>query len=68
MAAERSIGNSLATEAVGCEHLFVTSQRHPYAIFRRAIERKVAGAAWAAAHDVAQLNLRDALDLEPVSE
>jgi hypothetical protein len=41
----------------------VTSQGHPYAIFRRAIERKVAGAAWAAAHELHRVSLKDALDL-----
>ena len=41
----------------------MTSQGHPHAIFRRALERKVLPAAWAAAHELGRLNLADALDL-----
>jgi hypothetical protein len=41
----------------------VTSQGHPYATYRRAIDRKQLPAAWAAAHDLGRLNLADALDL-----
>ena len=41
----------------------MTSQGHPHAIFRRALERKLLPAAWAAAHDLGRLNLADALDL-----
>ena len=41
----------------------MTSQGHPHAIFRRALERKVLPAVWAAAHDLGRLNLADALEL-----
>ena len=41
----------------------MTSQGHPYSIFRRAIDRRMVSAAWAAAHDLGSLNLRDAFDL-----
>ena len=41
----------------------VTSQGHPYAIFKRAIQRRNVLAALAAAHDLPQLTLLDALDL-----
>ena len=43
--------------------MFVTSQGHPYAIFRRALERRHVAAAWAAASDLPQLTLADALAL-----
>src|SRR5712691_1009241 len=52
-------GRSASTPA--CEHVFVTSQGHPYAIFRRALERRHVAAAWAAAADLPQLTLADAL-------
>src|SRR4051812_17754660 len=41
----------------------MTSQGHPHAIFRRAIERKNVMAAWATAHELRHLSLADALDL-----
>src|SRR5919201_5840649 len=43
--------------------MFVTSEGHPYAIFRRALERRHVAAAWAAAAGLPQLNLADALAL-----
>src|SRR5207248_936103 len=44
-------------------HVFVTSQGHPYAVFRRALERRHVAAAWAAAAGLPQLTLADALAL-----
>lgn len=41
----------------------MTSQGHPYAIFRRALDRRNAAAAWAAACELPQLGLEDALAL-----
>jgi hypothetical protein len=41
----------------------VTSDGHPHAIFRRAIERRNVVAAWGAAHELPQLSLADALAL-----
>ena len=41
----------------------MTSQGHPHAIFRRAIDRKQLPAAWAAAHELGRLSLESALDL-----
>jgi hypothetical protein len=41
----------------------VTSQGHPYAVFRRAIERRNVVAAWAAASELQTLSLPDALAL-----
>jgi hypothetical protein len=46
-----------------CEHLFVTSEGHPHAVFRRALERRSVAAAWAAAAGLPQLTLADALAL-----
>jgi hypothetical protein len=40
-----------------------TSQGHTYSIFKRAIQRRNVGAAVAAAKDLPQLSLSDALDL-----
>jgi hypothetical protein len=41
----------------------VTSQGHPYAIFRRALDRRVLPAAGTAAHDLGRITLADALEL-----
>ncbi|MFL5958690.1 MAG: hypothetical protein ACJ75G_00280 [Gaiellaceae bacterium] len=41
----------------------LTSQGHPYAIFRRALERRNLPAAWAAAAELQSLSLEDALAL-----
>jgi hypothetical protein len=41
----------------------VTSQGHPYAVFRRPIERRNLVAAWAAASELQTLSLPDALAL-----
>jgi hypothetical protein len=41
----------------------VTSQGHPYAIFRRALERRNLPSAWAAATDLQVVSLADALAL-----
>ena len=41
----------------------LTSQGHGYGIFKRAIQRRNVPAALAAAHDLPQLSLLDALDL-----
>lgn len=41
----------------------VTSQGHPYAIFRRALERQNLVAAWAAASELQVVSLPDALAL-----
>src|SRR5437899_4530708 len=41
----------------------MTSQGHPYAIFRRALERRNVGAAWAAAAELQVVGLADALAL-----
>jgi hypothetical protein len=41
----------------------MTSQGHPYAIFRRALDRRNGPAAWAAAAELPQLSLEDALAL-----
>jgi hypothetical protein len=41
----------------------VTSQGHPYAIFRRALERRNLIAAWAAASELQVVSLPDALAL-----
>jgi hypothetical protein len=43
--------------------VFVTSEGHPYAVFRRALERRHVAAAWAAAAGLPQLTLADALAL-----
>jgi hypothetical protein len=43
----------------------VASQGHPYAIFRRALERRSLPAAWAAAHDLGSMTLADSLELKP---
>jgi hypothetical protein len=45
------------------EHLFVTSQGHPYAIFRRALDRRNLPSAWAAATELQVVSLADALAL-----
>jgi hypothetical protein len=41
----------------------VTSQGHPYAIFRRALERRNLPSAWAAASELQVVSLADALAL-----
>jgi hypothetical protein len=41
----------------------VTSQSHPYAIFRRALERRNLPSAWAAATELQVVSLADALAL-----
>jgi hypothetical protein len=41
----------------------VTSEGHPYAIFRRALDRRNAPAAWAAAAELSRISLEDALAL-----
>ena len=41
----------------------MTSQGHPYAIFRRALQSRNAPAAWAAASELPHLGLEDALAL-----
>jgi hypothetical protein len=41
----------------------VTSQGHTYSVFKRAIQRRNVAAAVAAAHDLPNLSLADALDL-----
>ena len=41
----------------------MTSEGHPYAVFRRALERRSVAAAWAAAAGLPQLTLADALAL-----
>ncbi len=46
-----------------CEHVFVTSQGSPYARFRHAIGRGQPTKALAAAAELAQVSLSDALDL-----
>src|SRR6476661_2082921 len=46
-----------------CEHVFVTSQGHPYARFRRALATGNARIAEAAAREVHTIGLRDALEL-----
>ena len=43
--------------------MFVTSQGHPYARFRRALEAGNPRIAEAAARELGQISLRDALDL-----
>ena len=45
------------------EEAAVTSQGHPYSVFKRAVQRRNVAAALAAAHDLPQLTLLDALDL-----
>jgi hypothetical protein len=41
----------------------VTSEGHPYVIFRRALDRRNAPAAWAAAAELSRISLEDALAL-----
>jgi hypothetical protein len=41
----------------------MTSQGHPYARFRRALERRNVASAWAAAAELAHVSLADALSL-----
>jgi hypothetical protein len=41
----------------------MTSEGHPYAVFRRAIASRNAAVAWAAAADLPRLSLEDALAL-----
>lgn len=41
----------------------MTSEGHPYAIFRRALDRRNAPAAWAAAAELSRISLEDALAL-----
>ncbi len=43
--------------------MFVTSQGHPYAIFRRALERGNLAVAWATAAELQVISLADALAL-----
>jgi len=45
------------------EHMFVTSRGHPYAEFKRALERGNLWVAEAAARDLPQVSLEDALRL-----
>jgi hypothetical protein len=65
--AEAHIGDSLSlkapSQAAACEHLFVTSQGHTYAEFKRALERGNLWVAEAAARDLPQVSLEDALRL-----
>src|SRR5205085_10008581 len=56
-------GAWLAESALLHEHVFVTSQGHPYARFRRALATGNARIAEAAARDVEHVALRDALEL-----
>jgi hypothetical protein len=44
-------------------YVLLTSQGHPYAIFRRALERRNLPAAWAAASELQVVSLADALAL-----
>jgi hypothetical protein len=44
----------------------VTSQGHPYAIFRRALDRRDLSAAWAAATEIPKVSLEDAGALAPI--
>ena len=46
---------------LGCEHAFVTSQGHPYARFRRALLTKNVRLIDAAARELTQVSLEDAL-------
>jgi hypothetical protein len=43
--------------------MFVTSEGHPYAVFRRALDRRNAPVAWAAAAELPRIDLGDALAL-----
>jgi hypothetical protein len=52
-----------ARPSSACEHLFVTSQGHPYAEFKRALEGGNLWVAEAAARDLPQVSLEDALRL-----
>jgi hypothetical protein len=45
------------------EHVFVTSQGHPYARFRRALATGNLTIAVSAAHDLHAISLKDALEL-----
>jgi hypothetical protein len=50
------------------EHVFVmTSQGHPHAIFRRALERRNLAAAWAVAAELHQIGLGEAPTLCPLA-
>jgi hypothetical protein len=46
---------------LGCEHAFVTSQGHPYARFRRALLTKNVRLIDAAARELSEISLEDAL-------
>ena len=48
---------------MACEHLFVTSQGHPYARFRRALDRGNVTEALSAASELQFVALADALEL-----
>lgn len=43
--------------------MFVTSEGHPYAVFRRAIDRRNLAVAWATASELRRIALADALAL-----
>jgi len=46
-----------------CEHTFVTSRGHPYAEFKRALDRGNLWIAEAVAREMPQVSLEDALKL-----
>jgi hypothetical protein len=53
----------LPRTASGWEHMFVTSQGRSYGIFQKALQRRNVVAAVAAARELPQLSLLDALEL-----
>jgi hypothetical protein len=54
---------SLCLASFSWEHMFVTSESHPYARFRRALETRALWAAEDAAQEMPSLSLEDALQL-----
>jgi hypothetical protein len=60
--AVRRVGGGDATLSA-CEHVFVSAKGLPYTRFRRAVETDSASLATAAAREVRQLALADALRL-----
>jgi hypothetical protein len=57
----RGLAAFFTERATGCEHVFVTSQGHAYARFRRALLTKNVRLIDAAARELTQISLEDAL-------
>ena len=62
-AADYRTTSRIASLDAACEHVFVTSQGHPYTRFKRALHSGNATLAWAMALEVRRLEMDDALSL-----